>query len=159
MNATDILISIRKIVRSVNLESKRIDKEMGVSIPQLLCLDFLNRQPQFKASAKELKEFLQLNASTVTGIIQRLEQKGFIAKLPKAEDKRVTLITLTSRGADVLQNRPSLLQDKLAAKLASLPQEELNDIAKAIALITNLMEVHDLDASPVLTSETQLHKD
>lgn len=159
MDATDILISIRKIVRSVNLESKRIDKEMGVSIPQLLCLDFLNRQEQYKASAKQIKEFLQLNASTVTGIIQRLEQKGLIAKLPKAEDRRVTLITLTSKGADVLQNRPSLLQDKLAAKLDSLPESEVEAIAKAIELITNLMEVHDLDASPVLTSETQLHKE
>lgn len=159
MDATDILISIRKIVRSVNLESKRIDKEMGVSIPQLLCLDFLNRQANYKASAKEIKEFLQLNASTVTGIIQRLEQKGFIAKLPKAEDKRVTLITLTSKGADVLQHRPSLLQDKLAAKLDSLPELEVIAIAKAIELITNLMEVNDLDASPVLTSETQLNKE
>lgn len=159
MDPTDILISIRKIVRSVNLESKRIDKQMGVSIPQLLCLDFLNRQPQYKASAKEIKGFLQLNASTVTGIIQRLEQKGFIAKLPKAEDRRVTLITLTSKGADVLQNRPSLLQDKLAAKLDSLPESEVEAVAKAIELITNLMEVHDLDASPVLTSETQLNKE
>lgn len=159
MNATDILISIRKIVRSVNLESKRIDKEMGVSIPQLLCLDFLNHQPQFKASAKEIKEFLQLNASTVTGILHRLEQKGCIAKLPKADDKRVTLITLTSKGADVLQHRPSLLQDKLAAKLARLPEEKIQEVARGIELLTNLMEVDDLDASPLLTSETQLNKE
>ena len=41
MNFIDILIRLRKIVRSVNLESKRVEKEQGVSIPQLLCLQFL----------------------------------------------------------------------------------------------------------------------
>ena len=33
-----IMISIRKIVRAINLESKRIEKDYGLSIPQLLTL-------------------------------------------------------------------------------------------------------------------------
>ena len=37
----DLMISIRKIVRAVNLESKRIEKNHGLSIPQLLTLKFL----------------------------------------------------------------------------------------------------------------------
>ena len=39
---TEILTDIRKIVRSINLESKRIQKDFGVSIPQLLCLSYLS---------------------------------------------------------------------------------------------------------------------
>ncbi|MCI4669489.1 MAG: hypothetical protein MRZ79_15250 [Bacteroidia bacterium] len=66
---TDILVSIRQIIRSINLESKRIEKEHGIIIPQLLCLNYLNEKESFQAAQKEIKEFLQLNANTVTGII------------------------------------------------------------------------------------------
>ncbi|MFT5168019.1 MAG: hypothetical protein ACI8P3_003258 [Saprospiraceae bacterium] len=69
MKYTEILIRIRQIVRSVNLESKRIEKEYGINIPQLLCLNFLNDQENFEASHTQMKDFFQLNASTVTGII------------------------------------------------------------------------------------------
>jgi DNA-binding MarR family transcriptional regulator len=32
-----------------------------------------------------MKDFFQLNASTVTGIISRLEKKGLIARLPDCQ--------------------------------------------------------------------------
>ena len=100
MNYAEILINIRKISRSVNLESKRLEKEYGISIPQLLALNYLREQNNFLASHKSIKDFLKLNASTVTGIITRLEKKGLVAKLPRLQDKRVSLITLTAKGAE-----------------------------------------------------------
>jgi DNA-binding MarR family transcriptional regulator len=82
MNHTDILIQIRQIIRSVNLESKRIEKEYGISIPQLLCLNFLNNRKYYQATHTEIKDFLNLNASTVTGIIARLEKKDLLPDYP-----------------------------------------------------------------------------
>ena len=72
-----IMISIRKIVRAINLESKRIEKDYGLSIPQLLTLKFLEEKTEYKSPMKDLKEHLSLNASTVSGIVARLESKGF----------------------------------------------------------------------------------
>ncbi len=85
MNAnkySEIMSSVRKIVRAINLESKRVEKNFGISIPQLLTLKFLNESEGYKSSMKAIKEMLSLNASTVTGIVARLEQKGFVARLP-----------------------------------------------------------------------------
>ena len=75
MNSLDILIKIRKIVRSLNLESKAIQKDFGLSITQLLCLSHLEKTPNYQTTHKELMELLSLNSSTVTGIINRLEKK------------------------------------------------------------------------------------
>lgn len=84
MTFSDILIKLRRIVRSVNLESKKVEKEQGVSIPQLLCLQFLAEQEDFKTNAAKLKTFLNLNASTVSGIIRRLEKKRIGCKTSKS---------------------------------------------------------------------------
>jgi len=153
MTFIDILIKLRKIVRSVNLESKRVEKEQGVSIPQLLCLQFLAEQEDYKTNASKLKSFLNLNASTISGIIRRLEKKGLIAKLPKAADKRVTLISLTAKGMELLQSAPITFQQKLSEKLQALPPEKLQTIIDGIDILTSIMEVDEIDASPIITSE------
>lgn len=46
------MISIRKIVRAVNLESKIIEKDFGLSIPELLTLKFLKNDVEFKSTFK-----------------------------------------------------------------------------------------------------------
>ncbi|MBT8317460.1 MAG: MarR family transcriptional regulator [Lutibacter sp.] len=153
MTFIDILIKLRKIVRSVNLESKRVEKEQGVSIPQLLCLQYLAEQEDYRTNAAKLKTFLNLNASTISGILRRLERKGFVAKLPNASDKRVTLISLTTVGLELLQNAPITFQQKLSKKLQALPPEKLQTIIDGIDILTNIMEVEELDASPIITSE------
>lgn len=152
MDYTDILINIRKIIRSVNLEDKRIEKEYGISIPQLLCLNYLNEKTNFQASHKEIKDFLQLNASTVTGIIARLEKKGLLARLPKQNDKRVGLVTLTVQGAELLKNSPEPLHETLTLKLKSLPPEKLKELQQAFDQIINFLDIDNTDAAPILSA-------
>ncbi len=148
-----ILTDIRKIVRSINLESKRIQKEFGISIPQLLCLTFLSRCEEYQSTHRELTRFLHLNSSTVTGIINRLEKKGYIARLPKRDDKRMTYISLTSAGYKVLESTPDLLHEKLAGKLKNLPIEKVEAIQESLNHIIAALGIEDMDASPMITME------
>ena len=151
MEYSDVLINIRKIIRSINLESKRIEKEHGISIPQYLCLNFLSSKEDYRATAKEIGAHLNLNPSTVSGIISRLERKGYLAKLPNASDKRSTYIYLTAIGDKTVKSIPDLLQEKLTKKLKSLSDKDLNELQSSLALLINFMEVEDVDASPVIT--------
>ena len=150
MKYIEILVKLRKIIRSINLESKKIEKELGVSIPQLLILQYLSDQEDYKAFAKDIKEYINLNASTVSGIISRLEIKGLIAKLPKPNDKRAVYIVLTAKGADLLQKSPTTLQEKLSQKLKKLTPEQIEELNKNIELLTSIMDVEDVDAAPLL---------
>ena len=78
---------------------------LGAKIP-CLCLNFLNEKDDYQSTHKEIRNYLNLNSSTVTGIIDRLEKKGLVARLPKKEDKRTTYIALTSLGAKLLEKIP-----------------------------------------------------
>ncbi|MCB0628838.1 MAG: MarR family transcriptional regulator [Saprospiraceae bacterium] len=156
MKHEQILVNLRKIIRSVNLEGKRIEKEHGVSIPQLLCLNFLNSRPNFTASHKDIKDFIQLNASTVTGIVSRLEMKGFVARLPKKEDRRVGLVVLTAKGAKLLAITPDPLHEQLSARLKQLSPEELLALQHAFDKIINFLDVENVDAAPILTSDAEI---
>ena len=151
MQYIDILVKLRKIIRSINLESKKIEKRFGVSIPQLMCLQFLSEQEDYKTTASKIKDYLMLNASTVTGILKRLEGRGLIAKLPNTKDRRATFITLTAKGADLLKEPPTTLQEKLTARLQRLTPAQISALDENIDLLVQIMDAEDLDASPIIT--------
>jgi DNA-binding MarR family transcriptional regulator len=156
METTDILIQIRKIVRSINLESKKIQKEYGVSIPQVLCLNFLHDAPHFQATQAELKRFLNLNSSTVSGIVDRLEKKGLVARLPRSGDKRVVNIALTAAGDELIAAMPSLLHEQLSDKLQTLNAADLKRIDESLDTLVHLLDIQSVEASPVITIESYL---
>ncbi|MEP2771859.1 MAG: MarR family transcriptional regulator [Fulvivirga sp.] len=151
MDSTSVLINIRKIIRSVNLESKRIQKEFGLSIPQLLALNYLNNLSDYKATHTELAKYLNLNSSTLTGIISRLEKKGWVAKIPNQNDRRVTYISLTSSGTKLLKSTPQLMHQRLSEKLQKLSSTQFEELESAFDLIIKFMEIEDVDASALLT--------
>lgn len=153
MEYREIVRDIRKILRSINLESKRIQKEFGISIPQLLCLAFLGNEQSYQATHKQLTEYLNLNSSTVTGIINRLEKKGLIARLPKKGDKRTTYVALTSAGYKLLKNTPNLMHEKLARNLQKLAPQQIEQIKTSLELLLDVLEIKDIDASPLLIVE------
>ncbi len=159
MDTTDILIQIRKIVRSIDIESKKIEKEYGVSIPQVLCLSFLNEAPNYQSTQSEIRKFLNLNSSTVSGIINRLEKKGFLARLPKSKDKRVVNIALTSAGEKLLSSIPSLLHEQLSEKLQKLEEEELKKVEESLHTLIHLLDIEQVEASPLITLDSDLEVD
>ena len=153
MDTTEILIKIRKIVRSINLESKKIEKKYGVSIPQVLCLQYLRDSENFQAGQGDIRKFLNLNASTTSGIINRMETKGLIARLPKSGDKRVVTIALTSKGDQLMGNIPSLLHEKLAEKLDKLDNKTLKNVQSSLELLVTLLGIDDLEAFPLIPND------
>jgi DNA-binding MarR family transcriptional regulator len=151
MDANEILIKIRKIVRSIDIESKKIQKEYGVSIPQVLCLNFLNNSPNYQTTQVEIKKFLNLNSSTVSGIIDRLEKKGYLARLPKSGDKRIANIALTSSGEELLSTIPPLLHEQLSTKLQNLDESEIAKVESSLEILVQLLDIEKLEASPLIT--------
>ena len=61
----------------------------------LMALSFCGGQA---ATQRELEHELHLRPSTVNGIVNRLAEKGYVARRPSPEDGRCRLITLTEAG-------------------------------------------------------------
>ena len=156
MDTTAILIKIRKIVRSINLESKKIQKEYGVSIPQVLCLQYLRDAENYQAGQGDIRKFLNLNASTASGIINRLEAKGLVARLPRSGDKRVVTIALTSAGDQLMQKIPSLLHEHLSEKLIKLDDSTFENIKNSLEVLVNILDIDEVEAFPLASNDEAL---
>lgn len=100
---------------------------------------------------------LSLNSSTITGIVNRLEKKGLVARLPKQGDKRVTYVALTASGLKLVESSPNVLHDQLTEKINTLPPETQEMISNSLKIITSLLNINNLEASPMLTNDDPIH--
>ena len=57
-------------------------------------------------STKEMAEIFNISVGSLNETLNKLEQKGFIEKIPSEEDKRVKLIKLTEKGKEIKFNKP-----------------------------------------------------
>lgn len=76
---------------------ERLKAEFNTTLPRFDVMAALYRyQEGLKMS--ELSSVLRVSNGNVTGIVDRLEQEGFIARYPVAADRRAVMVRLTSKG-------------------------------------------------------------
>lgn len=83
--------------------SKRMEDTLGISGPQRFALRIIGVRPGITAG--DLAEVLHLHPSTVTGILQRLQARGFVRRTGNANDGRLAHLHLTAIGRRA--NRPN----------------------------------------------------
>jgi DNA-binding MarR family transcriptional regulator len=149
-----ILRSLRRIIRSVEIYSKKLASQYQVTGPQLICL--LTISDKAPLTATKIAREIHLSPSTVVGVLDRLEEKGLIARQRDKQDRRRVYITLTETGADLVSSAPSPLQDKLADALKALSELEQSTIALALERVVDLMEVRELEVSPILEAGSEI---
>jgi DNA-binding MarR family transcriptional regulator len=143
-----VLRSLRRIIRAVDLYSSRLRSQHGITGTQLLCLVAVSGAGN--ATATELSREIQLSASTLVGVLDRLEAKNLIYRTRDAGDRRRVLISLTETGKSLVRNAPSPLQANLANGLKNLSKLEQEAIALSLEKVVGLMEAEELDAAPIL---------
>jgi DNA-binding MarR family transcriptional regulator len=87
-------------------------------------------EPQEPASMVSLARSLHCHDSNVTGLVDRLEQRGFIERLSNPKDRRVKLIALTKDGQSLRGRLFERLSDPLPfiAVLSERDKTLLRDI-------------------------------
>lgn len=144
----EILVSIRRITRAIDLQSKKLVKQTGLTAPQLVILQSLRTTGRMSPSsvAKEVS----LSQATVTSILDRLEKGGLVRRERSTEDKRIVYACLTSDGLKRLEEAPELLQSGFLREYRKLEDWERAMIISAFQRVATMMDADDLDASPIL---------
>lgn len=147
-----ILQSLRRIIRAIDIYSRKLKASYQLTAPQLICLLIIVEDGPLNTTSLSKKVFL--NPSTIVGILDRLEARKLIIRNRDEKDRRIVNVSATEDGIKISQTAPSPLQDNLAESLKKLPELEQATIALSLERVVDLMEAKQLDAAPILaTSE------
>lgn len=93
-----------------------------------------------EASQRDLERKLRLKPSTVNGIVDRLEAKGYVSRRASPQDGRVRLVSLTEAGRSKVQDFHVIVEETERRFTASLSEQERGQLRKLLSRIIENLE-------------------
>ena len=76
-------------------------RTLGITASQCAVLDYLFDCEKEEVTQRDIEKGLNLRNPTVTGLLKRLDEKGYILSVPSNTDKRCKNIYLTEKAYDI----------------------------------------------------------
>ncbi|MBU1339685.1 MAG: MarR family transcriptional regulator [Acidobacteria bacterium] len=130
----DIVWSLRRISQLIYQDSRKMANQFGITAPQSYVLKTLY-QSEESLSSVNLSHQLGVTPSNITGIIDRLEEKGLLKRKQKENDRRTMLIELSVTGKEMSSTLPDVVELKLINGLKDLKSTEIFGIYSALQKI------------------------
>lgn len=125
---------------SLQLEEMNFTVQQWSVIKDLQLLEDLGA-PENDRMAVSIAQRLDMDKPTISGIIKRLHDKGFIKKNPHSSDKRATVLKLTSHTRELLPQLEACSEQTIASATAGFSNDELIQLTDFLSRMTqNLKE-------------------
>jgi len=138
----EIMQSLRRIFKAIQDYFQEISKKYGITGPQLWALKTVAANGSL--SLGELSKKMYLHPSTISGVVDRLEKKGFVVRDRGQEDRRVVKVQLTPQGKKIVAKAPNPIQGKMIYGLNRLKKRELTSIYDAVKELVKIVEAQNV---------------
>lgn len=123
----EVMDGIRAVVRALRLNTRAIEKQLGISLAQLWVLQILAERPA--DSLNELAVATATHQSSVSVVVRRLVDRELVTRTTAPDDKRRVRIELTEAGRALLVKAPPTVQVSLVAGLRRMAPERREQLA------------------------------
>lgn len=144
----DVLIALRRLMRSTDLHSRYLSKHFGLTGPQLIILRELSKAGEM--SPGQIAKAVSLSQATVTGITDRLEKRNLITRVRSVTDRRRVMIRTTEECRKLLDLAPPPIQESFLKQFDQLQAWEKHMILSSLQRLTRMFDAEDLEVAPVL---------
>ncbi len=121
------------LAHALDVRSKRMARTIGVTGPQRLVLRLIGEMPD--ATAGTLARSLDLHASTLTGVLSRLEARRLITRRIDPEDRRRVRFSLTAAGKRIDRERSGTVEAAVRRALARVPDQKAAASEEVMAIL------------------------
>jgi len=143
-DVTTIVQGLRRMVRALHSYSQGVRARYGFTGPQLWVLKTLQRSGPLSIGA--LAAALAVHQSSMSLLLDRLEEHGLILRQRRDSDQRVVDVHLTPRGVAMAADAPEAAQGRLLHALDTMPEQEVHQLSAAVRRLVDAMEATDVHA-------------
>ena len=105
--------------------SGELNKE-NVSFPQFFLLTYLSSEEYLTMS--DIAKKMGHSTAAATGLVDRLEKLSYVERAHAVEDRRKIMVSITSKGIELVSKMRKEIATDLAGILASMDEEEAETI-------------------------------
>ena len=131
-------------MKALALYSREVRRAYGLTGSQLWAVKTLQRIGSMTVG--ELAEELAVHQSSVSTLVDRLCERGFVRRVRAAPDRRFVRVALTPKGERLAGRAPEAAQGRLLHGLQGMTTAEVRRLRHAIARLVETMEAQEIDA-------------
>jgi len=137
----EIALLVRRLVKVISCDSQKVSRQFGLTGPQSVVLR--NLLDNGAISSADLSRIVYVTPSNITGIIDRLENKGLVERIRLKNDRRVALITLTQSGKELSETLPDPIEERFISHIDDMDTEQIKVLGDAINQLFDMTEKKD----------------
>src|SRR4051794_1971805 len=142
------MAAVTSVMRAQQVLLARLNEllgPLGLTFPRYEALMLLSFTRTGALPLGKVGERLQVHRTSVTNIIDKLEQAGFVQRVPHEADRRTTLAEITEAGREVAAKATLLLNDDAFGldALGDGEQEQLTELLRTLRI-----EAGDFEEAP-----------
>ena len=142
------LVALRRILRATEFNARNLARATGLTPSQLIVLNMIDHLGD--ATPTDLARNASLTLATMTTLVDKLEDRGFITRRRDEADRRRMLIRITKAGKKTLAQSPDALQQQFQKRFEALADWEQASLIAALERVAALLGAKDIEAAPVL---------
>jgi DNA-binding MarR family transcriptional regulator len=136
---TPIFIDLVRVeTRLYNEVSARLRAEQGLGLGQFEFLEIIDRVPGCRVL--DIVGELAITVGAVSKAVDRLVAAGWCVRVAHPQDRRSSVLRLTSEGERLLIASRPVVEDELASLTAAVPPGDLARIAATLATLRAALE-------------------
>ncbi|MGI8474834.1 MAG: MarR family transcriptional regulator [Thermomicrobiales bacterium] len=119
-------------------QARIVDEGLGgdLSLRQLSALQMIEDDT---TTLGDVAKSLMVTPAVVTGLIDRLERRGYVARVGSTGDRRRVYLKLTDSGREARQSAKQRLNAEVSAKMSAFSTDELKSMEHALTLLTGVI--------------------
>ena len=130
--AQAVMETVPQVMRAIRDEMRRQGAPL-LSIPQLRTLAYLHRSPG--ACLFRLAEHLGVTRPTASNLVERLVQRGIVARTTDPNERRRVVLTLTPLGAQLFRRTHQSAQAWMTTVLTRLSPAGLRQVMQGMSVL------------------------
>ena len=97
-------------------------------------------QSEGEVISGDLAKSMNVSTSRIAGLLKRMEQSGLITRQNSSEDARRTVVEITPKGVDLINEMKEQTHEKIELLLERISREELDTYIRISHKIREVME-------------------
>ncbi len=134
MENTDVVRDIEKHLRKIDYiirkNGRLILSDFNITVPQFRALQILINEGEMTIS--ELSQKMDLACSTITDLVDRMENSSLVKRKKDTKDKRVVRIEVLSKGNDILEKVLEKRIEYLSEKLKNISDKDKKSLSDSL---------------------------
>ncbi|AFM39786.1 transcriptional regulator [Desulfosporosinus acidiphilus SJ4] len=114
-----------------------IFEEKGMTVTQMMVMGILSKENTIKIT--DLSGKLSLSNSTVSGIVDRLENMGLVVRNRSEQDRRVVYVSVSPKFSEMHEHYHQLILKKIACTLSKASSDDQAKIIEGLELLKTML--------------------